>query len=264
MPNATVSGLTLVRGNERITLEKEPSVFTALAPTRTELQRLQSTEGVHTVTRISGHVFKAYVNRNQRDAAMTSFRSMTKAICHHAYKPVGGGPTRYYLSDQIIVRFKSDAKPATIQSICTNHGVRPLRELAGSKNTFVLRVSDASRQNPLKVSNNLSNESSIDYSEPDLIERVTAASMPQDPGFQLQWYLRSWDADDVIAGADISIMQAWSINKGSRDIVVAIVDDGFELSHPDFAGEGKIVCVVSGGHIDSDQLAAILNGTFTS
>jgi len=29
------------------------------------------------------------------------------------------------------------------------------------------------------------------------------------------------------------------------------------------AGEGKIACVVSGGHIDSDQLAAILDGTFT-
>ena len=241
MPNTNASGLILVRGKERITLEKEPSVFTALASTRTELQRLQSTEGVHAVTRIAGHIFKALVNRNQRDTAMTSFRSMTKAVCHHAYKPVGGGTTRYYLSDQIIARFKSDATPATIQSICTNHGVRPLRELPGSKNTFVLRVSAASRRNPLKVSNDIANESAIDYSEPDLIERVTAASMPQDPGFQLQWHLRSWDADDVIAGADISIMEAWNVTKGRRDIVIAIIDDGFELSHPDFAGEGKIV-----------------------
>ena len=241
MPNTNVSGLSLIRGNERITLEKEPGVFTALAPTRTELQRLRSTEGVHTVTRLSGHVFKANVSVNRRDSAMTSFRTMAKAVCHHAYKPLGGGTTRYYLSDQIIARFKSGAKPSTIQSICTNHGLRPLRELPGSKNTFVLRVSESARKNPLKVSNDLSHESAIDYSEPDLIERVTAASIPQDPGFQLQWYLRSWDADHVISGADISIMEAWDITQGNRDIVVAIIDDGFELSHPDFAGEGKIV-----------------------
>ncbi|MBS59767.1 MAG: hypothetical protein CL606_00405 [Anaerolineaceae bacterium] len=241
MPSTNTPNLTLVRGNKQIALEKEPSVFTALAPTRTELQRLQSTEGVRTVSRISGHVFKAYVNRNQRDAAMSDFRSMTKAVCHHAYKPAGAGTTRYYLSDQIIAKFKSDASPANIQSLCTTHGVRPLRELPGSKNTFVLRVSDAAKKNPLKVSNNISAENAIEYSEPDLIERVTPASMPNDPGFQLQWYLKSWDSDDVIAGADISIIEAWNITQGSRDVVVAIIDDGFELSHPDFAGEGKVV-----------------------
>ncbi|MBO36462.1 MAG: peptidase S8 [Anaerolineaceae bacterium] len=241
MPNINTPELTLVRGNKQIALEKESSVFTALAPTRTELQRLQSTEGVHTVSRISGNVFKAYVNRTQRDAAMSKFRSMTKAVCHHAYKPAGAGTTRYYLSDQIITKFKSDASPANIQTLCSKFGVRPLRELPGSKNTFVLRVSGAAKKNPLKVSNIISNESAIEYSEPDLIERVTAASMPEDPGFQLQWYLNSWDSDDVIADADISIMEAWNITKGSRDIVVAVIDDGFELSHPDFAGEGKVV-----------------------
>ena len=68
MPNT--NDLTLVRGNKQIILEKEPSVFTALAPTRTELQRLQSTDGVRTVSRISGNVFKAYVNRNQRDLSL--------------------------------------------------------------------------------------------------------------------------------------------------------------------------------------------------
>ncbi|MDP6771102.1 MAG: hypothetical protein QF704_10435, partial [Anaerolineales bacterium] len=119
MPNINTPELTLVRGNKQIALEKESSVFTALVPTRTELQRLQSTEGVHTVSRISGNVFKAYVNRTQRDAAMSKFRSMTKAVCHHAYKPAGAGTTRYYLSDQIITKFKSDASPANIQTLCS-------------------------------------------------------------------------------------------------------------------------------------------------
>ncbi|GIS67698.1 MAG: hypothetical protein CM1200mP6_07660 [Anaerolineaceae bacterium] len=45
VPNINTPELTLVRGNKQITLEKESSVFTALAPTRTELHRLQSTEG---------------------------------------------------------------------------------------------------------------------------------------------------------------------------------------------------------------------------
>ena len=44
-------------------------------------------------------------------------------------------------------------------------------------------------------------------------------------------------------------------NRGGRGAVVSAPSGG--------AGEGEIACVVSGGHIDSDVLAAILDGTFT-
>ncbi|HJN41358.1 MAG: S8 family serine peptidase [Anaerolineales bacterium] len=241
MPYNHLAGMTLLRSGHKIRLEKAPEVFTALAPTRAERQRLEKTRGVRHVKRVAGHVFKAHVHAQQRDEAMARFRSVPHTICHHAYKPAGASATRYYLSDQIIARFQAEATPSTIQNLCSSAGVRPLRALHGAVNTFVLRVSDKAGKNPLKVANALAKKDAVVYAEPDLIDRVGAAAMPQDPGFQLQWYLRSWDAKDVIATAGISILGAWESTSGSRDVVVAVIDDGFELSHPDFAGEGKIV-----------------------
>ena len=39
----------------------------------------------------------------------------------------------------------------------------------------------------------------------------------------------------------IEIDGAWRITRGSRDIVVAVLDDGFDLAHPEFQGSGKVV-----------------------
>ena len=241
MPYNHLAGTTLFRSGQKIRLEKEPDVFTALAPTRAERLRLEQTKGVRQVKRVAGHVFRADVHSQQRDEAMARFRSVPHTVCHHAYKPIGASATRYYLSDQIIACFRADSTPSEIQSICTAAGIRPLRELPGETNTFVLQVSDSAGKNPLKVVNILARNEAVNFAEPDLIDRVTGAIMPQDPGFQLQWYLRSWEAENSISGADVSIMGAWEHTRGSRDIVVAVIDDGFELSHPDFTGTGKIV-----------------------
>ncbi len=240
MPKTNKS-LNLPRGNLNIPLERETNIFTALATTHVQLQSLQSTAGIDSVSRISGYIFKAKVNSRDRDLVMNKFRERNKGICHHAYKPKGANSTRYYLTDQLITQFDQDATPSTIQDLCSEYGLNPLRELPGSNKTYVLQVSSRAGKNPLKIANEINSESFIKFCEPDLIERVYPAGIPTDPGFQLQWYLRSWEADDVIQNADISIMDAWEISTGTREVVVAVIDDGFELSHPDFAGEDKIV-----------------------
>lgn len=48
-----------------------------------------------------------------------------------------------------------------------------------------------------------------------------------------QWYLQP--------GAGINAIGAWEITRGVRDIVVAVVDGGFDITHPDLAISGKIV-----------------------
>ncbi|MEM1118502.1 MAG: hypothetical protein AAGJ11_18480, partial [Bacteroidota bacterium] len=47
----------------------------------------------------------------------------------------------------------------------------------------------------------------------------TGGSYPADPG---QWNLRK-----------INMPQAWDLTTGSADIIVAVIDDAFDLEHPD-------------------------------
>ena len=39
----------------------------------------------------------------------------------------------------------------------------------------------------------------------------------------------------------ISVERAWDITRGLRSVVVAVVDDYFDLNHPDFQSMGKVV-----------------------
>ena len=66
-------------------------------------------------------------------------------------------------------------------------------------------------------------------------EVFSFASIPTDPGFadkNKSWY---FDA--------INVHQAWETTKGDSNIIVAVVDNGFDLNHPEF--KGKIVAPIN-------------------
>jgi hypothetical protein len=63
-------------------------------------------------------------------------------------------------------------------------------------------------------------------------------SIPNDPFFGLQWGLHNTGQAGGVPGADIDAVQAWGITKGGLTahgdtIVVAVIDGGCDLNHPD-------------------------------
>ena len=45
---------------------------------------------------------------------------------------------------------------------------------------------------------------------------------------------------EAVAGADISAFDAWTVETGSRDVVIAIMDDGVDFAHPDLAANAWV------------------------
>ena len=66
------------------------------------------------------------------------------------------------------------------------------------------------------------------------------ASLPQgspnDPRFADQWGLLNTGQKGGRAQADISAFAAWDKTRGSRKVVVAVLDSGVDYTHPDLAG----------------------------
>jgi len=92
-------------------------------------------------------------------------------------------------------------------------------------------------------------EKEVDYSEPVFIGEAAGKKelsldksfIPNDEMFSKQWYLNN---DGQISptgrgtakiGADINMINAWDIEKGSDEIIVAILDSGIKEDHPDLA-----------------------------
>ena len=60
--------------------------------------------------------------------------------------------------------------------------------------------------------------------------------IPNDPQFVHQWHYHNTGQQNGTPGADISLPQAWDIEKGDTLVIVAVVDGGIDYNHPDLAG----------------------------
>lgn len=81
----------------------------------------------------------------------------------------------------------------------------------------------------------------IEYAEPDFkgSGSGTPDFKPNDNYYFRQWNLQNngtFFLSPSIAGADIDMEKAWELEQGDSNIVVAIIDSGVRLVHPEFTG----------------------------
>src|SRR6185369_12591238 len=98
----------------------------------------------------------------------------------------------------------------------------------------------------------LENDPRVEYAEPNYL--VFPSAVPNDSLFFEQWSLMNTGAFGVgKPGADISATKAWDLTTGSNNIVVAIIDTGSDLSHPDLAPNAWVNSrEVLGNGVDDD------------
>jgi len=71
------------------------------------------------------------------------------------------------------------------------------------------------------------------YVEPNYI--IHSCVMPNDPSFNLQYALHNTGQTGGTPDADIDAPEAWDIETGDENIVIAVVDSGVDWDHPDLA-----------------------------
>lgn len=100
--------------------------------------------------------------------------------------------------------------------------------------------------NPLKVASFIQKISLVKHAEPDLDTLVDEYAFvePRDTLLEHQWHLKNKgfviDANrNLKKGADAKVVDAWKRmdSMGDSNVVIAVIDNGFDLSHPDLANK---------------------------
>jgi len=137
-----------------------------------------------------------------------------------------------YVPGRILVKYRSAATAAAKTDMQTLYGLAVKKEIP-SIGTLVFKlpegldVKTAVRQ--------LRDDPRVEYAEPDYYAHPEA--IPNDPAFSTQWGLNN--TGQVIGGvagrpgADINAPAAWDLTVGSDSIIIAVIDTGVDIGHPD-------------------------------
>jgi subtilisin family serine protease len=150
-----------------------------------------------------------------------------------------GEPAADFVPGRLLVKFTGTAAgPAALASL----GLQSAGELP-ALDVHVLAVAPGQE---LATAATLRARGDVVYAEPDY--RVHALdTVPNDPNLGFQWGL-----------ARVHAFKAWDIlsTTGGAGIIVAVVDTGVDLTHPDFACAGKLLpgtCFVEDGCSPQDD-----------
>jgi Subtilase family len=139
----------------------------------------------------------------------------------------------------IYLGFKPNVTDATKQRLLDEHA---LELVAREPNNFFTVQVTTPGTDSVELAAILQQDPSVAVAEPDLVttKRTRSFTPPQDELMARHWHLENTGVFNgetlgFEKGADARVVAAWKLlgNLGSSDVVVGIIDDGFDLSHPD-------------------------------
>jgi subtilisin family serine protease len=139
-----------------------------------------------------------------------------------------------FLTDMVVARFSDGVDDAAAARIAERHGLVALGRFGDLGNVHRLHFDGPATYAVIDASNRLAAEPEVVWAEPDLMHTVEDdAVSPTDFLFPEQW-------DHPI----IDLPDAWQSLRaadpnhtfGSPDVIIAVVDNGVEVTHPEFSG----------------------------
>ncbi|MFN8374691.1 MAG: S8 family serine peptidase [Anaerolineae bacterium] len=153
------------------------------------------------------------------------------------------GDAEYFVSDQFMAAFPASMTEAQINAYNAQYSVQVVQRMPNSlENLYLLQVTAASGRNALDMANLYQTGGVALYGSPNfgrLYNRGPQRNfVPNDGYFTSQWHLNNTaQYIGATADADIDAPEAWEYTQGSNSVIVAYLDDGMQLNHPDLSSK---------------------------
>ncbi|MEM6395758.1 MAG: S8 family serine peptidase [Bacteroidota bacterium] len=243
-------------GEQRLHLRKSKKIVGL----RTTTEGKADPVDAEIIPQLGGFELVTLKNKDDIDSALDEARASDQVeVGTHVYFADGDDQARPIVPTGILyITFAEGVGPGEAQVVLDAYKLEKLDEREDG--TVVAGVTAQSR-NPLKVAAEMEELGMVNEVTPDLDVPLDqyAVAMPRDGLVNQQWHLENkgfipnaqnfW----LKAGADAKIKDAWDRlgNLGSKQITIAVIDNGFDIAHPDLEGKTVAPLNISNG---SNQL----------
>ena len=221
-----------------------------------DLKKVLETEGLAVVRTIEDQLFivvssnKKGVKKADLVAHTTSLKAKYKDLIaqagYLAYPQESKVPM--VVTDELVVDFAAGTSQNDMDNAVTANGLQVVMQNPFIKTQYLLKAKDAARADVLAMSRNMAQVKGMKYAHPNfLIYRELRATIPNDALFNNQWHHLNTGQSGGTVDADIDIELAWDFTRGNPNTLIAILDNGFDMTHPDLtpnfrgnSGEGTV------------------------
>ena len=143
------------------------------------------------------------------------------------------------LSHLFYVKVKSIRDVRILTTLATENKVTLLGNNEYLPLWYTLSCTNESLGNALEMANKFYEDGPFAACQPCFISEDETTAAPNDPLFSAQWALKNTGQNQGTAGIDINYLPAREVTQGSSDIIVAVLDHGTQLDHPDLNVSSK-------------------------
>lgn len=138
-------------------------------------------------------------------------------------------------TENVFAKFVDQVDAEHCEAVLKAAGLAIKERLGFATNAYFAEAPEGTGQAVFDIANALFARADVQYCHPELVrERKKKAIFPQ------QWHLRRSAVGGVQIDAHANVEAAHALTRGDG-VVIAIIDDGVDIDHPEFAGNGKIV-----------------------
>jgi len=145
----------------------------------------------------------------------------------------GTGPWRA-ATHRVLLQGKGPEHTAALKRLTADLGGTSLQRRGAAPDQWRFDLPRGSRS-PIAVAMRLHDHPATRWAQVDWIQERSERYVPDDPKFPDQWHLENTGQNSGVAGNDIAAVPAFDLALGDASIIIAVMDSGVDLDHPDLA-----------------------------
>jgi len=146
-----------------------------------------------------------------------------------------GSNTLVLYTENIFIKFHDEIETRICENILDENHLKIKQKPDYARNTYFVSAPENTGLRIFKLAESLLDKKEVELCHPELIRKRSLKKI-----HTRQWHLKTTVINGTTVNANVKADAAHKISTGC-DIVIALIDDGFDIDHPEFNQPGKVV-----------------------